>query len=95
MVDVDLSHALLDCPQTEVQKKCLYLEAHVSSTLSSALSAGKKDKIEIECGLFERVNLLWKVLEQIFGSSNNKRSSSNVTENISLSSIHIDEDQEE
>jgi hypothetical protein len=59
------------------------------------LSAGKKDKIEIECGLLERVNLLWKVLEQMFGSSNNKRSSSNVTENISSSSIHIDEDQEE
>jgi hypothetical protein len=35
------------------------------------------------------------VLEQMFGSSNNKRSSSNVSENISSSFIHIDQDQEE
>jgi hypothetical protein len=26
MVDVDLSHALNDCPQTQAQKKCIYLE---------------------------------------------------------------------
>jgi hypothetical protein len=49
----------------------------------------------MEYGLLERANLLWKVLEQIFGSSNDKKSSSNVPENISSSSIHIDQDQEE
>jgi hypothetical protein len=27
MVNVGLSHALEDCPQTQAQKKCLYLEA--------------------------------------------------------------------
>jgi hypothetical protein len=26
MVDVNLSHALNDCPQTQAQKKCIYLE---------------------------------------------------------------------
>jgi hypothetical protein len=30
MVDVRFSHALEDCPQTQVQKKCLYLKAHSS-----------------------------------------------------------------
>jgi hypothetical protein len=46
--------------------------------------------------LLESVNLLWKTLEQIYDSSNDKRSSSiNVTENISSSSINIDQDQEE
>jgi hypothetical protein len=28
IVDVGLSHALEDCPQTQAQKKCLYFEAH-------------------------------------------------------------------
>jgi hypothetical protein len=39
IVDVGFSHALDDCPQTQAQVKCLYLEAHVSKVLSSALSA--------------------------------------------------------
>jgi hypothetical protein len=38
MVDIYLSHTLKDCPQTQGQKKCLYLEAHASNALSSALS---------------------------------------------------------
>jgi hypothetical protein len=47
-------------------------------------------------GLLERANLLWKTLEQKFGSNNDKRSSSTgIPENISSSSIHIDQDQEE
>jgi hypothetical protein len=96
MVDVGLSQALKDCPQIQAQKNCLYLEAHASNTLSSALSAEIKDKIEIEYDLLERANLLWKVLEQMLGSSDDKRSSStNIPENISSSSIHIDQDQEE
>jgi hypothetical protein len=48
MVDIGLSHTLEDCPQTEGQKKCLYLEAHASNDLSSALSAEIKDEIEME-----------------------------------------------
>jgi hypothetical protein len=95
MVDVVLSNALEDCPQTQAQKKCLYLEAHASNALSNALSAEIKDEIKMEYGLLERANRLWKVLEQMFVSSNDKRSSSNVPENISSSSIHIDQDQEE
>ncbi len=39
MVDIGFSHALEDCPQTQVQNKYIYLEAHASNTLSSALSA--------------------------------------------------------
>jgi hypothetical protein len=95
MVDVGLSHVLEDYPQTQTQKKCLYLKAHVSNALFSALSAEIKDKIEMEYDLLERSNLLWKVLEQMFDSSNDKWSSPNVSENISLSSIHIDQDKEE
>jgi hypothetical protein len=34
-------------------KKCLYLEAHASIALSSALSAEIKDEIEMEYGLLE------------------------------------------
>jgi hypothetical protein len=83
MVDVALSHILEDYPQIEAQKKCIYLKAHVSNVLSSALSAEIKDEIEMEYGLLERANLLWKVLEQMLGSSNDKRSLSNVPENIS------------
>jgi hypothetical protein len=93
MVDVCLSHILADCPQTQTQKKCLYLEAHAANALSSALSAEIKDKIKMEYGLLERTNLLWKALEEMFGSSNEKRSSStSKLENISSSSIHIDQD---
>jgi hypothetical protein len=96
MVDVCLSHTLEDCPQTQAQKKCLYLEVHAYNVLSSALRAEIKEEIEIECGLLERANLLWKALDQTFGSSDDKRSSStNIPENVSSSSIHIDQDQEE
>jgi hypothetical protein len=72
MVDVGISHTLEDSPQTQGQKKCLYLEAHASNGLSNALSAEIKDEIEIEYGWLERVNLLWKVLEQMYGSINSK-----------------------
>jgi hypothetical protein len=50
MIDVVISHVLEDCPQTQAQKKYLYLEAHTSNGLSSALSTGIKDEIEIEYG---------------------------------------------
>jgi hypothetical protein len=96
MVDVGLSHALEDCPQTQPQKKWLYLEAHTSNALSSVLRGEIKEEIEIEYGLLKRANLLWKALEQMFGSSDDKRSSStNIPDNVSSSSIHIDQDQEE
>jgi U3 small nucleolar ribonucleoprotein component len=58
MVDVVLSHALDDCPQTQVQKKYLYLETHTSNGLSSALSAKIKDEVKMEYGWPERANLL-------------------------------------
>jgi hypothetical protein len=81
---------------SNTSKKCIYLEVHASNVLSSALSAEIKDNIEIEHGLLERANLLWKMFEKIFGSSNDKRSSStNILENIPSSYIHIDQDQEE
>jgi hypothetical protein len=95
MVDLGLSHVLEDYPQTQAQKKYPYLEAHASNTLSSALSAKIKDEIEIEYGWPERANFLWKVLEQMYGSSNRQRSSSSVPENISSSCINIDQGQEE
>jgi hypothetical protein len=57
-----LFHALEDCPQTQVQEKCLYLEAHTSKALSSALSAEVEDLIKIEYNLLENVNILWKAL---------------------------------
>jgi hypothetical protein len=96
MVDVGLSHTMEDCPQTQAQKKGLYLEAHASNALSSDLRAKIKGDIKMEYGLLERANLLGKALEQMFGSSDDKRSySTNIPENVSLSSIHIDQDQEE
>jgi hypothetical protein len=49
---------LEDYPQTQGQKKCLYLEAHASNALSSTLSAEIKDEIEMEYGWLERANLL-------------------------------------
>jgi hypothetical protein len=67
MVDICLSHVLEDCHQTQAQKKYLYLKAYASNALSSALSAEIKDKIKMEYSLLERSNLLWKVLEKIFG----------------------------
>jgi hypothetical protein len=96
MVDICFSHSLEDCPQNQVQEKYLYLELHASKALSSALSAEIEDMIKMEYGLLESINLLWKALEQMFGSSNDKRSSStNIPENVSSSSRHIDQDQEE
>jgi hypothetical protein len=50
MVDIGRSHALEDCPQTQAQKKCLYLKAHACNGLSSALSAEIKDEIKLEYG---------------------------------------------
>jgi hypothetical protein len=95
MIDAGFSHALEDCLQTQAQEKCLYPKAHASNILSSALSAEIEDINEMKYGLLERANLLWKVLEQVFGSSNYKRSSStSIPENILSSSIHIDKDQE-
>jgi hypothetical protein len=58
------------------------------------LSAKIKDEIEMEYGWPERTNLLWNVLEQMYGSSNSKRSSSSTPKNIS-SSTHCDQEQEE
>jgi hypothetical protein len=52
--------------------------------------------IEMEYGLLESANHLWKALKQMFGSSNDKRSSStSIPENISSSFINIVQDQEE
>jgi hypothetical protein len=65
MVDVGFSHALEDCHQTQAQEKCIYLEVHASKALSSAFSAEVEDIIEMEYGLIECANLLWKVLEQM------------------------------
>jgi hypothetical protein len=58
MVDRGLYHTLEDCPQTEGQKKCIYLKAHASNALSNALSAEIKDEIKMEYGWLERANLL-------------------------------------
>jgi hypothetical protein len=63
--------------------------------LSSGLSAEIKDEIEMDYGWLERANLLWKVPEQMYGSSSRKRSLSCAPKNISSSSTHCDQDQEE
>jgi hypothetical protein len=68
MVDIGISHTLEDCPQTQGQKKYLYLEAHASNDLSSDFSAEIKYKIEMEFGWLKRANLLCKVLEQMYDS---------------------------
>jgi hypothetical protein len=94
MVDIDLSHNLEYCPQTQGQKKYLYLKAHASNDLSSALSAEIKDKIKMEYGWLESANLLWKVLEQMYGSSNSKKLSSSALRNISSSTTLFDQSQE-
>jgi hypothetical protein len=94
MVDIGLSHTLEDCPQTQGQKKCLYLKAHASNALSSALSAEIKDEIKMEYGWLETANLLWNLLEQMYDSSNSKKSSSSAPENISSSSTLFDQSQE-
>jgi hypothetical protein len=95
MVDVGFSKSLEDCPQTHAQKKCLYFKVRTSNALSSALSAEIEDEIEMKYGLLERANLLWKMLEQMYGSINSKRSSSSAPENILSSSTHFNQDQEE
>jgi hypothetical protein len=94
MVDICLSHTLKDCPQTQGKKKCLYLKTHASNALSSALSAEIKDEIKMEYGWLERANLLWKVLEQMYVSSNSKKSSSSAPKNISSPSTLFDQSQE-
>jgi hypothetical protein len=76
-------------------KRNVSIKVHASNALSSALSAEIKDEIEMEHCLLERANLLWKLLEQMYDSSNSKRSSSSAPENISSSSTHFDHDQEE
>jgi hypothetical protein len=58
MVDVDLSHALEDYPQTQGQNKYIYLKSHASNTLSSVLGAEIKDDNEMKYGLLERAKLL-------------------------------------
>jgi hypothetical protein len=50
------------------------------------LSVEIKDKIKMEYGWLERTNFLWNVLEEIFGSSYDKKSLSNITDKISSSS---------
>jgi hypothetical protein len=50
MVDIGISNALEDFSQTQVQKKYLYLKAHASNVLSSALSTEIKDNFEMEYG---------------------------------------------
>jgi hypothetical protein len=95
MVDAWISHVLGDCPQIQVQKKFLYLKAHVSNGLSSALSAEIKDEIKMEYGWTERDNLFWKVLEQLYGSSNSRKSLLSAAKNILSLSTHFDQDQEE
>jgi hypothetical protein len=59
-----------------VQKKYLYLKVHAFKALSNALSAKVEDMIEMEYGFLESANFLWKALEEIYGSNNDKRSSS-------------------
>jgi hypothetical protein len=46
MVDVAISHVLEDYPQTQVQKKCLYLEDYASNALSSVLSVEIKNRLK-------------------------------------------------
>jgi hypothetical protein len=82
MVDISLSHALEDCPQKQTQKKYIYLEAHASNALSSALSTKIKNEVKMEYGWPERANLLWKVLEQMYGWSKSKKLSSSAMKNI-------------
>jgi hypothetical protein len=45
-------------PSNSSAKKCLYLEAHASNDLSSALSAEIKNEVEMEYDWPERANLL-------------------------------------
>jgi hypothetical protein len=54
---------LEDCPQNQVEEKCLYLEAHAFKAISSAFSAEVEDMIEMESDFLQSANLLWKALE--------------------------------
>jgi hypothetical protein len=94
MIDIGLSYILEDCPQTQGQKKYLYLEPHASNAFSSALSVEIKDEIKMEYDYLERANLLWNVLEQMYGSRNSKKLSSSAPENISSSSTLFYQSQE-
>jgi hypothetical protein len=58
------------------------------------LSVEIKDEIKMEYDWLERANLLWKVLEQMYGLSNSKKSSSSALQNISSSYILFDQSQE-
>jgi hypothetical protein len=59
---------------------------YISKPMHLMLFLVLKDDIEMEYGLFERANILWKALEKIFDSSNDKISSSkNILENVSSS----------
>jgi hypothetical protein len=51
-------------------------------------------KSKMEYGWPKRTNLLWKVLEQMYGSRNSKKSSSSALDNISSSSTLFDHSQE-
>jgi hypothetical protein len=75
-------------------KNAYISEAHASNALSSAMSAEIKDEIRMEYGWLGRANLLWKVLEQMYGSSNSKKSSSSAPKNISSSFTLFDQSQE-
>jgi hypothetical protein len=67
-----------------------------SHALEDCRQTQVEDMIKMEYGLLESANLLWKVLEQMFGSTNGKRSSSTIiSKNISSSSMHIGQGQEE
>jgi hypothetical protein len=72
MVDVGLSQTLDDCPQTQGQKKCLYLKAHTSNALFSALSEEIKDKIEIEYGLLKEQIFFGKCLRKCLAQAMTK-----------------------
>jgi hypothetical protein len=94
MVDISISHTLEDWPQTKAQKKCLYLKAYTYNVLSSVLSTEIKNEVKMEYGWPKRANFLWNVLEQMYDSSNSKKSSSSATKNISSSSTLYDQSQE-
>jgi hypothetical protein len=82
MVDVGLSHALEDCPQSQAQKKCLYLEAHVSNGLSSALSAEIKDEFDTN---FEYV--LVEICDSLIASENDELKRENEMLKMELSRL--------
>jgi hypothetical protein len=81
MVDIGISHTLEDCPQTQ-GKRNVYISKSMHLMIYLVPCAEIKDEIKIEYGWFERANLLWKVLEQMYGLSNSKKSSPNALTNI-------------